>query len=566
MTIASHRQRKWITAQHAALLSVVLLDVLIALFLTQQIVAYRDYPFDGDEAIHANNGLALALDLQAGNFGAFAADFYAQGFYPPGFSWLKAVAFVIFGASPLVGRLFSVVCLFLAALVIYAIGAELDKRLGWLIGLVAVALTLTAQWIMAASAKVLMEAPGLLAISLMLWAYLRAMKQPTARRLILVSVLAALVFLTKYTYGLVVIGTLALTEATLIGSQRRTLKSNWRVIARRWVWLFGPLGLVLIAWFVGPGKLDQFVSYATSQPRDVAWLTVENLLFYPRSIALHYAPSPIFALVILAGVIWAITRWRDVQLRVLLVFLAIGLLEMLINLPKNPRFVATYIPAAFILTGALLAWWVAGWSTYWARAKGVLLIAAVALAVCVVASVPVVVERFAAFPALMQVSYGTDPRATDLAGWISAQIPIGQRFYLVNPWDQFSGMALEWYQATHVLPVNGRMVEVSVPWAQLEQPTPENVQWMVQAIRASGAQYVVALAGGPEGQPTWSDYANALGSALVPVTHQNFILEQDKVGQWIKESLLTRDGLQAAKSGRHLKIQLKVTVYRLAWQ
>src|SRR3972149_4960528 len=72
MTIGSHRLRGWITAKRAALLGVVLVDVLIALFLTQQIVTYRDYPFDSDEAIHANNGLRLALDLQAGNLGAFA--------------------------------------------------------------------------------------------------------------------------------------------------------------------------------------------------------------------------------------------------------------------------------------------------------------------------------------------------------------------------------------------------------------------------------------------------------------------------------------------------------------
>lgn len=46
-------------AKRAALIVVILLDALTAIFVARQIVAYRDYPFDTDEAFHANGGLAL---------------------------------------------------------------------------------------------------------------------------------------------------------------------------------------------------------------------------------------------------------------------------------------------------------------------------------------------------------------------------------------------------------------------------------------------------------------------------------------------------------------------------
>ena len=146
------------------LLVVVLLVGLVTVTIAQTIWTYRDYPFDSDEAIHANSGLAMMLDLRAGDFEAFVRTFYQQGFYSPAFSVLKAAMFLIFGASPLVGRLFSLACLPLALLMIYQASRQLDEGWGWLIGSIGVGLTLTSQPLLVESALVMMEVPGLLAI------------------------------------------------------------------------------------------------------------------------------------------------------------------------------------------------------------------------------------------------------------------------------------------------------------------------------------------------------------------------------------------------------------------
>lgn len=535
------------------------LSALVALFVAQQIIAYREYPFDTDEAFHANGGLMLALDLRAGDLGAFIVDSYRQSAYPPAFSWLEAPMFLMFGASPLVARMSSLLCLLGATVVLYAIGLELDDRFGWLIGLAAVSLTLTAQTILTYAAMAMLEVPGLLVSLAALWAYLRAIKQPKTGRLVLVSLLMALAMLAKYPYGTVVVPTVLAMELLALRNARRRSSLAWR-----WGWLFGPFALMMLAWFAKPYKVAAFLEYATSQPAQVSLFSLENLVYYPRSIALHYAPSPVAAVLTLAGAICAAMRWRDERTRLFLLYLAIGLLVMTVKLQNHPRFIATVAPAAHLLTGAFLAWWAGRWREGGARAVSAAI--AVMLAICVLTSAPVLVERFAAFPSLMQVHYQTDPRSAELAAWVAAQVPEGQRFYLVNPWDQFSAPAMEWYLATHGTRPPARFSDVYVPSVFLGSAQPENMDKLRHSIQASGARYIVALERGPEGEQVWPAYADALGEMLVQVAQQEFAIQQWRrdVPQWLKRSLLTRADLEREKSKGRYTMNIRATVYRLS--
>jgi hypothetical protein len=549
------RARRVLPISRAALLVVLLLDALATAWIARQIVAYRNYPFDTDEAFHAGGGLMLALDLRAGDLGAFVVDSYRQSAYPPAFSWLEAPAFLIWGASPMVARLCSLATLFASALVLYAIGLELDEKRGWLIGLVSVSLTLTAQPVLGYSAMAMLEAPGLLVSLTALWAYLRAVKRSSTRWFILTSLLMTLAVLTKYPYGTVVAPTIAAMEAAAILLRA----STWRQIRQRWLWLFGPFVLVMVAWFAKPYKIAAFFEYAASQSQQVSLFSLENLLYYPRSMALHYAPSPVAAVLTLAGVIWALTRWRDHGPRLFLIYLAIGLLEMTVKLQKHPRFFLTIAPAAHILTGAMLAWFLS------ANRRNVLIAVAVVIILCVVASVPVLVERFSALPSLMQVLYETDPGAADLSAWIAARVPTGERLYLINPWDQFSAPAMEWYRATHSSKSGLRWVDIGAPSQFLKPPQPGNMAELRQTIRSSGVRYVVALEGGPEGEQVWPEYAEAMSDLLTLTDQQEFPVEQWRpdVSRWIKTSLLTRDGLEKQKSAGRYTMHIQATLYRV---
>ncbi|MCI0398492.1 MAG: glycosyltransferase family 39 protein [Chloroflexi bacterium] len=561
-----HPNEKRLDARLVALLVLLILDSLAALFIAQQIIIYQDYPFDTDEATHANNALILTLDLRAGDFRAFLRDSYQQAYYPPTFSWLRAVAYLVFGATPVVARMFSLACLFAAVLVIYAVGLELDEARGWLVGLVAGSLTLTAQPILDHAPLAMLETPGLLVSFALLWAYLRAMKRPSAARLLFTSLLLTLTFLTKYTYGLASLATLAIMGfSAALSPPKPERRLEWvRPLLWRWGWLFGPFVLAMLAWFGPPYKLNGLLAYVASQPVAERF-SREGVLFYPRSIVLHYAPSPLFTLVMVASVIWTGVQWRHRGLRLLLLYLAVGLLEMLINSQKTPRFIVTFIPAAYLLTGAMLAWLAADWQRQWPRLEKRLAAAVTLLAVCLVSVVPVLGERLRAYPLLLQAQYETSPQANALAAWIEQQTA-GQRFYLVNPWDQFSAATLEWRRATGNPPPGARYHELSLPWVFLQEPRPEQIAETRRQIQTTGSQYVVALEGGPAGGPYWPDYANALGDILIPAGRQQFAIEQYRVSGWLDQSPLTREGLSQAMSAGRYTLYVQATIYQVAGQ
>jgi hypothetical protein len=544
------------------LFGVVLLAVPVCILVARTVWTYRDYPYDSDEAIHANKALAILLDLRAGDLGASVRSFYQRGFYPPAFAIPKVAAFLIFGASPAVARFFSLACLFAAALVIYGSGLQLDKRRGWVIGLIGAGLTLTSQPLLEASGLVLMETPGLLAGFAMLWFYLDALEKPTAARLAGTSLMLLVTFLTKYTYGLPAVAAVVLMELSLLWVRRRERvnANRLRQVAGRWLWLFGPFVLAVIVWFAGPGKLEMFLSYATAQPQNWSW-TLDAVIFYPRSLAFHHTPSPFFAVVTLTSIVWAACRLRDPKLRLLLIYFCAGVGEMFLNFPKNPRFIATFVPVAHLLTGAMIAWGLGRWRqasrVWWG-------VVALLLAVSLVTAVPVLIDRFRTYPSVMEVEYETHPQLNDLAAWIQSQIPPGERFYVINFWDQFSPQALAWYLGTHAVQPGTHFTDVSMPSALLQEPTPENIAALREGIRASGVRYVVSFEGTPWGAPVWWLYADAMGDVLTPVARDVRYVDLYDTGGWLKRSLLRHDEWERVKAKGQYTLQVQTTVYAVA--
>lgn len=564
MRLASSRS----VARRAALSVLILIAALVVAMMARTIWTYRDYPFDSDEAIHANGALAMALDLRAGDLKAFAHTLYRQGFYPPAFSVPKAVAFLIFGASPLVARAFSLACLPAALLAIYLTGRRLDERWGWLIGAIAVALTLTSQPLLLASGLVMMEVPGLLASFGLLLLYLKAIEEPTVGRLIGTSLMLTITFLTKYTYGVAAVATVVLMEASwLLPGQRkpqgRERRTSLRDVGTRWLWLLGPFALITTIWFAESYKIADFWSYATAQPSHQPW-TLEALLFYPRSIALHYSPSPPFALVMSIAVIWALGRWRSPKHRLLLIYFGVGMGEMTLNFPKSPRFIATFVPAAHVLTGAMMVWCPRRWrrssSSKWWR------LVALLLAVSSIAAVPVLFERYRTYPSLMEVAYETHPKLNDLAAWIQDQVPLGERFYVINFWDQFSPWALSWHLGTHEVPPGMRFADVSMPSTLLEEASPENISSLREEIRASDVRYVVAFEGAPWGEPVWWVYAGEMSDMLDPVDRKMLYVDLYDTGSWLKRSLLRKGPWERVKAEGRFTLEVKTTVYAVVRQ
>jgi 4-amino-4-deoxy-L-arabinose transferase-like glycosyltransferase len=528
-----------------AFLAVLVLNVALTSLIVRQVKSHQDHPFDLDEANHANGGLALFMELKAKDLTGAFREFYGQSFYPPGFAWVQALAFSLWTPSALVARLLSAACFFVALLLIYAICLELDVERKWLVGLAAAGLTMTVQPLLINSALVMKETPGLLITILLLWAYLRALKQPTRRRLVMTSLLLMGTFLTKYTYGLVAVLPVSIVELSLLWEVKRSASPDpvagstksakparsapYRASGlKRILFLFGPFLLGMLLWFARPGNVAGFFAYATAQPPGQQWFTVESLLFYPRSIALQQTPSPYFALITAAALIWSVTRVRKKSVRLLLTYFAVGMAVMTVNMPKNPRFIATFVPAAHILTGMMIERTIARQTASKPPLRTALSAALAAILLCSILSLPTVFRRLNTYPAQLTVAYETDPRLNNLSSWIADEIGDDERFFIVNYWDQFGPQTMAWElgrQAAIEERSDVSFADVQMPSALLEPASPQRIAALKNQIDHSGAGYLLLLEGGPWGAPFWPEYTAAMQDSLTYVSENRFDID-----------------------------------------
>ncbi len=540
-----------------------------SLVIARQVVAFQQFPFDFDEANHANGALALALELRAHDLAGFLAEFFSQGFYPPGFSWLKAIAFTLFGVTPLVARLFSVAAFFLAMIAVYAVPLEIDERYGWLAGLTAAALTLTMQPLLITSAMVMMEAPGLLVTFTLLWLYLRALKRPTNGRLLGVSLLLTMTFLTKYTYGVIAVGALALMELSLLLVEGRESAGGLRPALanglRRWLWLYGPFLLFLFVWFFLAGNIHGFLAYAGAQPPDQPWVTRQNILFYPLTFANQFLPSPLFALFSLAGLLWGFWKWRDAGVRLILIYFLVGSLIMTINLPKNPRFIVTVAPALHILSGLLLAYAAAALRAGERRARRASALFLALLLLGFLLSLPMLIQRWSTYPSLLQAEYETSPQSGEIVRWLTESMPPGSRFFLLNYWDQLSPQRIAWdlaAQGTHGT-ANAAFDDLLPPAALVAEPTESNIVALRQAILDSGVDYLVLFEGGAWGLPFWPEHSQAMAEFLEPVARESFqVSYYDTAGRQDSE-LLSGEAWERVKEDGRYTLHIEAIIYRI---
>ncbi|MCP4357422.1 MAG: glycosyltransferase family 39 protein [Chloroflexi bacterium] len=543
-------------------LLLLLLDTAVFTFITRQIITFQQYPFDSDEASHTLGGLDMALALRAGAVSEFVAAFGRQNFYPPGVAWLKALAFIAFGDTILVARLFSAVCFFLAVLLVYAIGQQIDRQYGWLSGLIAAGLTLTMQSLLITSALVMLEAPGLLVSLLLLWVYLRALARPSRGRLILVSFLLALTILTKYTYGAVALGAVGLMELSLCRPSTSAIQSQ---IKERWLWLFGPLALVMLLWIANPLTLAGVFDYAQPLPSNEPWLSLDGLQFYPLSLALHDVPAPLFALVSVAGLAWAVVHWRNPGIRLLLLYFLLGMgLIMLVNHPHNYRFIAPFVPALHLLTAVMLTNLLDiaknRWDETGKGGRTAVVMVTILLLLAGLQSIVVLSDRFRQYPSVMEVEIETDPALNKMAIWLQMQIPPGSRFFMLNYWDQFSPEAIAWRLGQQAVPIP----EATMPAAVLTAASPATLQTLQQSLAAQQTEYVVVLEGGPWGTAAWPEYTQIIETDYDEMSRNQFTIPLYSVGDWLDTHLLTMPAWEEVKADGRTELHIQAIVYRRA--
>ena len=537
------------------LLALSFVNLAVCLFLARQVSVHRAFPFDNDEVAHALPALHMLRDFGQGNAAGLIRELLGQNFYPPGNSLLLLPTYAAFGASPVVARLVSVVCLFLSVLVLYPIAVEIDPKRGRSAGFIAGVLTLTSRPLLTSSSLVMLEAPGLLIGLLALWAYLRAQRQPNDRRWILAAFLLAAAILTKYSYGVITLAAVAANELVSLRTRQVRVQLRQRVLL-----LFGVLALLLAGWFMRPGQLAAFFDYARPLSSDRSWLSLNGVLYYTRSFAIHSAPSVAFALLNLAGVLWAIAHWRDGNIRLLVLYFLFGMAAvMLINHPPNPRFIATFVPAAQLLTALMIVRILPGRESDAALARGsqsrpALWAACLFLAV---ASFPTVLSRYANLPSLIEAQLETAPAPEGVIDWVAGTVPDDGPVYLINYWDQFGPQQLEWAMVSR---------DASSPQlaGRLMEPfTPERAAELREELRSGAAAGLVLIEGGPWGSPFWPDYSHALAGSLREVDRRSFSLTGHSAGDWLDANSLLGADWEAVKAQSSQTLDINVIVYEI---
>jgi hypothetical protein len=491
----SAAHRRWPTA--LALLLLIVGAAWGVWSAAQTINQHAHLPPDFDEAVHLLPVRQLAVDAAQGDWAAFLRHTLNQdqlAAYPFFHSWLTFPAWLL-APGIATARLMSAIYLALAGLVAFGLGYDLGRngRFPWLGGFVAGALTLLSLPLWAYAGLAYLEAAGLLTILLALWLYGRS--DPSAaharRYALLTSLAVAAAFFTKYNFGLFLIGGIALNEFVAWGLARR---GDW---AKRWLVLGGPTAVLALLWFLWPGHLTRFLYFGGAQEGGLTIWRLASWLYYPRSLFSQYSAGLPIALLVAAGLLYGLWRWRDFRSRSLLAYLLAGWLMLLIVPQKEPRFLYTVAPAAFVLTGG----WVAAtavWFTHQSQRRQIGL--AVLGLIWLVWAGTAVQSRFQFFDLTLAAGYASSPETAEAYHWVQEQtLAQSQPVHILNDWHLFSAPALLWsyYAANPASPLAYDDGFVSA--TLVAEPTPENQAALLADLRARGVRTILSIDGSPSG-------------------------------------------------------------------
>ena len=464
---------------------------------------YREYPPDFDEAVHLLPALQIAKDVRSLRVVDFWVHTYTQdrmAAYPFLYSWLLAPFFLVWKPTIIVARASGLVYLGIAAFVGFFLARALSshRQLPWLSGLVSGLLILASLplWVYASIAY--LEAAGLLVTLIGLLCYVKAGADEQRRVwLAAASVSAAGMLFTKYSFGVFMVGAIALTEAL------NALAARQMPSGRRLLYLAGPFVLLALIWFADPNKLYRFWVYSQSQKGQIGFWSAPNLLYYPNSLVRYYAAGPLSLALVLAGVVMGLLKWREHGFRAVIAYLLVGTLMLTLVPQHSIRFMYTVAPAAFVLAGPFVERAVARLvelcqQKRWLRP--VLGLLAISL---LVVEARAIAYRFSFYSPALEITYLSSPD-TRLAYHFIADNTLarGMRPHILDFWHLVSNYALEWeyYTTAGGEPAAHRYQLATV--GLVPEPTEANLNALIQTLKQQGVNALVSIDGSPAGSYT----------------------------------------------------------------
>ena len=311
-------------------------------------VALARGPLGWDESDHVLWARSFADAFRAASPRALFAAVNRSAYHPFGFSLLLGAVFVVTGVSKAVALALTAAASVAAVALVYRSAAALaPAESGWLAGLVAAALYAASFFYVEFAVTSMLETIAVVATLTVLRLYVRDWTR-AERSLWTLSCALAGLLLYKYNYGWFALATICLCQATLRGA--------WNPLSKQNLTLW-PLPLATVGAFVATGgRLHLFARYAADGAgfsSGIPVFTVRNLLFYPGAFLTSYSSSPAMTLACVVGILYGFVACA--RARVYLVYAGVVWLAMLIFPVKEPRMIATALPALFVLAGLAVA-------------------------------------------------------------------------------------------------------------------------------------------------------------------------------------------------------------------
>jgi len=315
-----------------------------------------------DEAEHSLRGLILAKDVRSGQWLNVWKDTNAQTLWGPGYAWLLAFVYLIWGDSFIVASSLSLFFFASTPFLVYWLGLKVDDKRGWLTGLIAATLTVSNPFAIQLSALPMIESGLAFMLVLALLVRPAVTGSQNRFRFILSSLITAFIFLTKYNYGLMLVVSMIITDVCqyLYYQNKTNTKNNFK---KSMFYGYSPFLVVVFAWFaLGPSeKIKDFFFFMQNVPRIQSSLMSEyRLLYYPKLFISEYAVFPgVLALVIPFLLLGLMTSFQGHLYRIS-IFFVLSFIALTLHPLKDPRYFVPILPFLWLIvaTGliSLLEW------------------------------------------------------------------------------------------------------------------------------------------------------------------------------------------------------------------
>lgn len=352
-------------------IAVVILVIAVSVFSYFYLLQPQS-SFYWDEAHHSLNGISISYSLRRGDLTAFWQNSNRQVYWPFLHSWWLSIFFLLASPSYESARFSSLVLFFIVNLLIYYLGARMDKITGVRIGIISVLLLISSPLVLFLFTTAMVEPLASVLTLLFIIFFWRGEDKIKRRDFIWAGIFLALLYLSKYIYALFIgTGLVVYIASRYFLSGQDEVRSPHQKPHYYW-WIGGGFFPIYFLWIIQPPHWAKIQIILTRINNTGGWNPLQlewggRLIYYIRSLFLMYSFSWVVGLIFLAALVWSFFRLKNLKIRFLLFIFLANFIPMTFGGNKQDRFIATLFPVLILLSADFITWcWkrLPGWWRY----------------------------------------------------------------------------------------------------------------------------------------------------------------------------------------------------------